>query len=188
MAEKLTPIEFSSFIWYNIFHKGGMFMDNPIEEKEALAAEVKTKNAEVAADPIEEPTPQNLPSENALCAVKKGPKKASYVFFVLAVLTFIPFIFLTMPFLGAFFDSSPEDLGEALGKVFGLLFVIIFMVITGIPNFIFSLLSTIFFGTAIGKTDPKRKVKTIVFFAISLALLIAVVTIALISFIVIKRN
>ena len=163
-------------------------MDNPIEEKEAIQSETETPIEEPITAPIEDATAQNLPAETPSCGVKKGPKPASYVFFALAVLTFIPFIILTMPFLSILFDKTAQDLGEALGKVFGMLFTIIFMFVTGIPNFIFSLLSTIFFGTAIGKSDPKKKVKTIVFFALSLALLIAVVTIALISFIVIKKN
>ena len=188
ISKKQPPIEFSTFIWYNNFHKGGMFMDNPIEEKEAIQSETETPIEEPITAPIEDAIAQNLPAETTSCGVKKGPKAASYVFFALAVLTFIPFIILTMPFLSIFFDNSTQDVGEALGKIFGALFTIVFMFVTGVPNLIFSLISTIFFGTEIGKSDPKNKTKSIVFFVLSLLLVLAVVTIALFSVIVLKRN
>ena len=140
--------------------------------------ETSEKNGFIASEPPQVVNPRPL---------KKGLKRSGFVFFVLSILTFGAFLFFTIPFLQIFFNQNAKDLGEALGKVFGLMFTIVFMVLTGIPHLIFSLVSTILFGTAIGKTDKPDKTKAIIFFAISLFLLVAAVAIAGISFIVIKR-
>lgn len=123
---------------------------------------------------------------NDVRTMKKGKKRTGIVFLILSAITFGVFLFFTIPLLNIFFHPTAQDLGEALGEAFGLVMLIVMMFLVGIPHLIFSLVSSILFGTSIGKTDKPEKTKVIILFAVSLALLLAAVLIAVISIIVIK--
>lgn len=159
-------------------------IDEPATESET---ETMTETSEQTSDVPVPSASSEITAPDPACRLCKKVPVAGYVLFVLSAFSFAAFLFFTIPFLDLFFNHTAKDLGEALGQAFGLIFTILMMGLIGIPHVILSLISTIIFGKSIGKTLPPEKTKAIVFFAISLAMLLAAVLIAAISFIVIKR-
>ena len=127
-----------------------------------------------SAPPVSEAENAVISEKQAKAAFCKSPRAVGYVFFALAALSFLFFAIISVPFIEIVFrKAQAADIGEAFGQIFGSIFSLVFMIILAIPVTIFSILSAIRFGRAIGCADEKKKKITyIVIFSLSLLFLL----------------